>query len=340
MKFVDEARILVASGAGGRGCVSFRREKYIPRGGPDGGDGGDGGNVILVADLHKNTLLDLVYKPHFRAQRGAHGKGKDQHGRGAADLSIHVPAGLVVFDADTGDLLVDLDTPGAEWVAARGGRGGKGNARFMTNANKAPTFAEEGAPGEQRWLRLVLKTLADVGLLGLPSVGKSTLISRITAAHPKIAAYPFTTLYPNLGAVAQDTEHRYVVADLPGIVEGASHGAGLGLRFLRHIERTRLLVHLLDLDPQNGRDPLADFDVIVAELAAYSDELAQREQIVVANKIDLPAARERLTELRPQFAERGVRLLAISSLTGEGIDVLLAEIDKRLRRLKRSSPKR
>jgi GTP-binding protein len=225
-------------------------------------------------------------------------------------------------------------------VAARGGRGGKGNARFMTNANKAPTFAEEGAPGEQRWLRLVLKTLADVGLLGLPSVGKSTLISRITAAHPKIAAYPFTTLYPNLGAVAQDTEHRYVVADLPGIVEGASHGAGLGLRFLRHIERTRLLVHLLDLDPQNGRDPLADFDVIVAELAAYSDELAQREQIVVANKIDLPAARERLTELRPQFAERGVRLLAISSLTGEGIDVLLAEIDKRLRRLKRSSPKR
>ena len=336
MKFVDEVKILVVSGAGGNGCVSFRREKYVPRGGPDGGDGGAGGSVILRADLHKNTLIDFAYKPHFRAQRGQHGRGKDRHGRGAADLYIRVPPGLVVFDSETNELLTDLDEPAAEWVAARGGRGGRGNARFMTNANKAPTFAEEGTAGEQRWLRLELKTLADVGLLGFPSVGKSTLIAKITAARPKIAAYPFTTLHPNLGIVSSDEEHRYVVADIPGIIEGASHGAGLGLRFLRHVERTRLLVHLVDLDPQTGRDPLRDFDTINAELAFYSEELAAREQLVLANKIDLPDARERLDEVREQFAERGISLLAISSLTGEGIDVLLAEMDTRLRKLKKS----
>lgn len=340
MKFVDEVKILVVSGAGGKGCVSFRREKYVPRGGPNGGDGGDGGSVILRADLHKNTLIDFVFRPNFRAQRGQHGGGSDKHGRSAPDLYVHVPPGLVVYDAETGDFLADLDTPGAEWVAVRGGKGGRGNARFMTNANKAPTFAEDGQPSEQRWLKLVLKTLADVGLLGFPSVGKSTLIARITAARPKVAAYPFTTLHPNLGTVAPDDENRYVVADLPGIIEGASQGAGLGLRFLRHIERTRLLVHLLDLDPQTGRDPLADFDVINSELAAYGEELAKRDQVVVANKVDLPEAAERLEQLRAQLAEREIKLFTISSKTGEGIEELLAEIDQRLRRMRQKPVKR
>jgi len=330
MKFIDEVKILVVSGAGGRGCVSFRREKYVPKGGPDGGDGGDGGNITLVADSAKNTLVDLIYHSTFRARRGQHGKGKKQHGRSAPDMHIHIPAGCEIYDAETGELLADLNHHGTTYLAAPGGRGGRGNARFMTNADKAPQNAEPGEPGREIWLRLVLKTLADVGLIGFPSTGKSTLISAISAARPKIAAYPFTTLTPNLGAVNADGEHGFVVADIPGIIEGASGGAGLGLRFLRHIERTHLLVHLLDLDPHSGRDPDQDFVILNSELEAYSEELGRKPQLVVANKIDLPDINERLADLRDKMAARRIKLLEISAKNCLGIDMLLSEIEQRL----------
>ncbi|HPM78893.1 MAG TPA: GTPase ObgE [bacterium] len=335
MKFVDEAKIFVESGGGGNGCVSFRREKYVPKGGPDGGDGGSGGSVILVADSSKNTLIDLKFKPQIRAKRGQHGKGSGKHGRKAEDLFVHLPPGCVISDFDTGEVLADLDRPGTQWTAAVGGRGGRGNTRFMTNADKAPTYCEEGQPGEQRWLKVVLKTLADVGLLGFPSVGKSTLIAAISAARPKIAAYPFTTLSPNLGTVYPEGEHSFVVADIPGIIEGASEGAGLGLRFLRHIERTRLLVHILDLDEHTGRDPLADFDALNGELRAYSEELAQRPQIVVANKIDIPAAEEALQHLTTALNERGIKIYPVSAKAGMGVETLLKAIDARLQEMER-----
>lgn len=330
MRFVDEVRIFVASGNGGKGCVSFRREKYVPKGGPDGGDGGDGGSVIFVADSNRNTLIDLSYKPHYRARRGEHGKGKDKHGKNATDLLVHVPPGCVISDEQSAEVLVDLDQPGSRWVAAVGGKGGRGNARFMTNANKAPRRADPGEPGQEKWLRVVLKILADVGLIGFPSVGKSTLIAAVSAARPKIAAYPFTTLTPNLGTVKADDEHSFVVADIPGIIEGASAGAGLGLRFLRHIERTRLLVHLLDLDPDSGRDPVEDYATINTELTDYQQELASRPQIVVANKIDLPGAKERWEDLKEFIGSKDLAVFPISAKTGDGVADLLGEIDRRL----------
>jgi len=334
MKFIDEVKILVISGSGGNGCTSFRREKFVPRGGPDGGDGGNGGSVIIVADSQKNTLVDLFYKPQYRARRGQHGKGKNQHGKGAPDTEIHVPPGCIIFDAETGEQLVDLDHLGASWVAAKGGRGGRGNKRFLTNANKAPTRSDPGEEGTQRWLRVELKTLAEVGLLGFPSAGKSTLIAAISAARPKIADYPFTTLTPNLGTVNPEDEHSFVVADIPGIIEGASEGVGLGLRFLRHIERTRLLVHMLDLDPLNGRDPYDDFVKLNAELASYSEALAQRTQIVVANKIDMDETQTVLDELTEKLKQDGYKIFPISAEKKIGIDALLKEIDVRLKTLK------
>jgi GTP-binding protein len=333
MKFIDEARIVVQSGDGGNGCCSFRREMYRPKGGPDGGDGGAGGDVILVADSAKFTLIDLVYKPLHRAKRGVHGKGSDMHGRAAPHLYIHVPAGVMVYNDETGELLADLDRPGMKWIAAKGGRGGRGNARFLSNANKAPTQHEAGYPGETRRLRLELKTLADVGLVGFPSAGKSSLIASISAARPKIAAYPFTTLAPNLGAVELDYDRRFVVADIPGIIQGAHRGAGLGLRFLKHIERTRLLVHVLDLDPATGRDPVADYDQLNAELAAYSEEVARRPQVIVANKIDLPETAENLERVREELGRRGLSVMPISAKEGLGVAELVDAIDARLREM-------
>src|SRR5947209_3790055 len=291
--FVDEIDIFVKSGDGGAGCVSFRREKYVPRGGPDGGDGGDGGSVWLEADPALTTLLDYHYKRHYHAERGQHGEGSNRHGASGSDLVLRVPLGTVVADRDTGERLGDLTAAGQRILTVRGARGGRGNARFATSTNRAPRRADLGRPGAERWLHLELKLLADVGVIGFPNAGKSTLVSRRSAAQPKIADYPFTTLAPTLGIVRVDADRTFVIADLPGLIQGAAEGKGLGHQFLRHTERTRLLLHVLDLDPQTGRDPLEDFEIINDELRRYSVELAGRPQIVVANKADIPEAEER-----------------------------------------------
>src|SRR3989441_1559494 len=280
--------IFVRGGGWGARCVRFRREKYVPRGGPDGGDGGDGGSVWLEADPALTTLLDYHYKRHYHAERGQHGEGSNRHGASGSDLVLKVPLGTVVADRDTGERLGDLTAAGQRILTVRGARGGRGNARFATSTNRAPRRADLGRPGAERWLHLELKLLADVGVIGFPNAGKSTLVSRVSAAKPKIADYPFTTLEPTLGIVRVDDERTFVIADLPGLIPGAAEGRGLGHQFLRHTERTRLLLHMLDLDPQTARDPLDDLRVINQELAAYSPALAERPQIVVANKADLP----------------------------------------------------
>ncbi len=327
--FVDKARIYVKGGDGGRGAVAFRREKYVPFGGPSGGDGGDGGDVILKVDEGLRTLVDFKYQRHFRAGRGQHGGGKNKHGARGEDLVIKVPPGTLVRDADTGEVLADLVEPGQECLVARGGRGGRGNARFASARRKAPRFAEKGEPGEERHLSLELKVLADVGLVGFPNAGKSTLISRISAAKPKIADYPFTTLTPNLGVVTRGPGRSFTVADIPGLIEGAHLGSGLGHEFLRHIERTRLLVHVLDLSDMTGRDPVEDFHKINRELELYSPALARREQIVCANKLDLPEARDKLARLTREL--EGRRVVGISAVTGEGVERLLDLIEERLK---------
>jgi len=324
--FVDEIEIHVKGGDGGAGCVSFRREKYVPRGGPDGGDGGDGGSVWLQADPALTTLLDYHYRRHYEAERGTHGKGANRHGASGRDLVLRVPVGTVVTDRDTGELLADLATPGQRVLVQGGARGGRGNARFATSTNRAPRQADPGTFGEGRWLRLELKLLADVGVIGFPNAGKSTLVSRISAATPKIADYPFTTLAPTLGIVRVDHDRSFVVADLPGLIPGAAAGKGLGHQFLRHTERTRLLLHVLDLDPSTGRDPVEDFAVINAELAAYSESLARRPQLVAANKIDLigaPGVAERLAAIEAFCARRGIPMVALSAATGAGLDELV-----------------
>jgi GTP-binding protein len=326
MQFIDEARIAVRGGHGGRGCVAFRREAHVPRGGPSGGDGGHGGSVILVVDPQLATLLDLKYQQHYRAPDGTPGGGRDQYGARGEDLVVRVPAGTVVRDNETGAVLGDLATPGARFVAARGGGGGRGNLRFATSTNQAPRTAEPGQPGEERWLRLELKLLADVGLLGYPNVGKSTLIARVSRARPKIADYPFTTLTPNLGVVELKGERRFVVADIPGLIPGAAQGAGLGHQFLRHVERTRVLVHLVEVAAEPDREPLADYDRLCTELRAYDAELAGRPQIVALNKLDLPHVRDALPALTAAFAARGLRLHAIAAATGEGTAPLLEEV--------------
>ena len=325
--FIDEIDIYVQGGDGGAGCISFRREKFVPRGGPDGGDGGDGGSVWLEADPALTTLLDFHYKRHYKAPRGTHGKGANRHGAGGDDLILRVPLGTVVSDRDTGEELGDLTTPGERLLAIAGARGGRGNARFASSINRAPRQADLGRPGAGRWLHFELKLLADVGVIGFPNAGKSTLVSRLSAATPKIADYPFTTLTPALGIVRVDPERTFVIADLPGLIPGASEGKGLGHQFLRHTERTRLLVHLLDLDPQTGRDPLDDLAVIDAELAAYSPELAQRPQIIVANKADLfePGA-PALTAIERHCRAAGVPFHAISAATGAGLPELTRSI--------------
>ncbi len=317
--FVDEIDIFVKGGDGGAGCVSFRREKYVPRGGPDGGDGGDGGSVWLEADPALTTLLDYHYKRHYHAERGQHGEGSNRHGASGGDLVLRVPLGTLVTDRETGERLGDLTAPGQRVRAIRGARGGRGNARFATSTNRAPRRADLGRPGPERWLHLELKLLADVGVIGFPNAGKSTLVSRLSAAKPRIADYPFTTLEPTLGIVRVDTERTFVIADLPGLIPGAALGKGLGHQFLRHTERTRLLLHMLDLDPQTGRDPIDDFHVINGELAAYSAELARRPQLVVANKSDLPEAAPRRDKIEQYCAANDLRLFVISAATGAGL---------------------
>jgi GTP-binding protein len=329
--FVDEVSVFVKGGDGGAGCVSFRREKYVPRGGPDGGDGGDGGNVILLADPAITTLLDFHYQRHYTAERGTHGKGANRHGKSGGDTVLRVPLGTVVRDRDSGELLGDLTERGQSLTVAHGARGGRGNARFVNSTNRAPRRADLGRPGEERWIQMELKLLADVGVIGFPNAGKSTLVSRLSAATPKIADYPFTTLQPTLGIVRVDEGESFVIADLPGLIEGAAEGKGLGHRFLRHTERTRLLLHLVDLDPSHERDPVKDWKVIQSELAAYSDELAARPQLVVGSKVELPGAAARRTKLERFCAKQGLPFFAISSVTGEGLGALVAETGARLR---------
>ena len=328
MHFIDEATIHVKAGDGGNGCVAFRREAHVPRGGPSGGDGGDGGSVVVVADPQLTTLLDYKYRRHYKAERGQDGRNKDQYGKGGEELVLRVPVGTVVHDADSGERLFDLDTPDARYVAARGGKGGQGNIHFATAWNRAPRVATPGTPGDERSLRLELKLLADVGLLGFPNVGKSTFIARVSRARPKIADYPFTTLVPNLGVVDLGDERHLVVADIPGLIEGAAEGAGLGHRFLRHVERTRVLLHILDASPLAGpdRDPLSDFDTLNRELALYAPDLAKRPQVVALNKADITEVRDQADELSRAFADRGVRLFSLSAVTGDGVRQVLEEL--------------
>jgi GTPase len=324
MKFVDEVRIQVKAGDGGNGAVAFRREKYVDRGGPSGGDGGDGGSVLFVADPQLTTLLDYRYQQHHRAKNGEHGMGSDCNGRSSDDLVLKVPVGTLIRDDDTDELLVDLSEPGQRVVVARGGRGGLGNMNFATSTRQAPRFAQEGTKGEECTLRLELKLLADVGLLGFPNAGKSTLISVVSRARPKIAEYPFTTLVPNLGMVQYKDNLSFVMADIPGLIEGAAEGVGLGLQFLRHVERCKVLIHLLDMGAEGeGREPLHDFDVLNAELRNYSETLASKPQVVAANKLDLTHARERLEPLTEELRKRGIAVFPVSCATGEGIAPLL-----------------
>ena len=320
--FIDEVRIYVKAGNGGNGCLAFRREKYVPRGGPSGGDGGRGGDVTIVASEHYNTLLHFRFNPEYKAQRGRHGEGSNKTGRDGESVDVPTPVGTIVYDADTGELLHDFTTDGDRFIVARGGRGGRGNARFATSTHQAPTEHEPGKPGEEHRLRLELKLLADVGLVGFPNAGKSTLISRISAARPKIADYPFTTLEPNLGVVSTDDDRTYVVADIPGLIEGAHLGHGLGTQFLRHIERTRLLAHLVDVSESSGRDPVQDFEIVMRELASFSEALVEKPMIVVATKIDVAQDPQRIASLEKFARDRTLPFYKISSVTGEGIDAL------------------
>src|SRR3989338_3094385 len=322
MKFIDEANIHVKAGDGGRGCISFRREKYIPKGGPDGGDGGKGGEVTIVADEGLTSLLDFRYKKHYTAERGGHGQGSNRKGKDGLDILIRVPVGTMVKD-DTSEVVEDLVKDGQRFVIAKGGRGGKGNAFFATSTHQTPKFAQPGEKGEERWLNLELKLLADVGIIGFPNAGKSTLISHVSAAKPKVADYPFTTLVPNLGVVKFGSFGGFVIADMPGLVEGAHEGKGLGVKFLKHIERTRIFIHMLDLSPLTGREPLDDWKTVNKELAAFNPELSKRPQVVALNKIDITEAKESAPELLKYFADRDIKVFAISAATGHGLTPLV-----------------
>jgi len=319
---LDEVKIWVKAGDGGNGCLAFHREKFIAKGGPSGGDGGRGGDVILVATESYNTLLHLSYNPEHKGQRGRHGEGSNRTGRNGVSKEVPVPVGTEVYDAGTGDFLQDLTEPGQRFVVAKGGRGGRGNARFATSTHQTPTEHEPGFPGDELRLRLQLKLIADAGLVGFPNAGKSTLISRISAARPKIADYPFTTLEPALGVVEMDEFRTYVVADIPGLIEGAHEGHGLGIRFLKHIERTRLLVHLVDVSEATGRDPVEDFEVIMTELASFSEDLAAKPMILVAAKIDVAQDPDRVLALERLADERQLPFHKISAVTGAGIEEL------------------
>lgn len=321
--FIDRARVYVKGGDGGNGMSSFRREKYVPNGGPSGGDGGKGADVILVADKNVNTLMDFRYKRMFRAEAGENGMSANKHGRGRDPLYIKVPMGTMVKDEESGKVYCDLTQDGQEFLIAKGGRGGRGNARFQTAANRAPTFSEMGEPGEEHWLQLELKVLADVGLLGYPSVGKSSIIRKVSAARPDVAAYHFTTLTPVLGVVSLPGDRNFVMADIPGLIDGAAEGVGLGHNFLRHVERSNILLHILDVSGMEGRDPKDDFDAINRELAKYSPILAKKKQIVVLNKIDLVQDDTTIPEVTKYFEDKGYEVFAVNALTGQGLPELM-----------------
>jgi GTPase len=323
MRFVDEVKTRVVAGNGGQGCVSFRREKYVPKGGPDGGDGGKGGNVILEVSERKSTLLDFHYRHEFRASSGTHGSGKNRHGRGGEDLILEIPPGTLVKDPATGEVFTDLTEPGQRWVAAKGGLGGRGNAHFASSTRKVPRYAQPGEKGEERELLLELKLLADVGLVGLPNAGKSTLIAAVSSARPKVADYPFTTLVPNLGVVRFQDSDPFVIADIPGLISGSHEGAGLGTRFLRHIERTRILVHLIDVHGITEHEPLAPYHLIESELMSYSVAMRDKPRIIGLNKIDLVGDTETFQDVVQAYQETGYPVVLLSALQGRGIPELL-----------------
>jgi len=329
--FADEAKISIKAGDGGDGCVAFRREKYVPRGGPSGGDGGDGGDIFIEANPNDNTLLRYRYNREFEARRGGHGEGSNCHGASADDLILKVPVGTVIFDAATNELLFDLTEPGQRYLAARGGHGGRGNGnpKFAKPWHQAPREHEEGKLGEEKKLRFELKLLADVGLVGYPNAGKSTLISRISAARPKIADYPFTTLEPNLGVVQLPDHRTFVVADIPGIIEGAHEGRGLGIQFLKHVERTKVLVHLVDMS-ETGRDPVHDFETLMAELKSFDEGLATRPMLVAASKMDVSQSPENVAAIKALAEERGLPFFEISSASGQGIETLKFALAERV----------
>ena len=328
---MDTARIQVKAGNGGNGCISFRREKFVPRGGPDGGDGGKGGNVVFIATLGMSTLIDLHHNPRQVAENGGHGTGKKRDGADGADCVVKVPAGTIVRDLNTAALLADLTVPDESVVVARGGIGGKGNARFKSSTFQAPRVAEKGEPGEEREISLEVKLIADVGLVGYPNAGKSTLLARTSAATPKIAAYPFTTLRPNLGVVRINREQNFILADIPGLIEGAHQGAGLGHQFLRHIERTKMLIHVIDLSATDGRDPIKDYEQLNIELGHYNELLTKLPQIIALNKTDIPEAKANLTRLREYFGNR--KIFPISAITGEGVPPLMRQAYRSLQYL-------
>lgn len=338
MKFVDQVRIEVKAGDGGRGCLSFRREKFIPKGGPDGGDGGKGGDVYFLVDEALSTLLDYRYLRHYKAKNGAPGMGKNMHGKNGEALELRVPPGTLVYDDESGELLADLTEVGKPSLFLAGGQGGRGNARFATSTNRAPRYTQPGVPGEARSLRLELKLLADVGLVGLPNAGKSTLISAVSAARPKVADYPFTTLVPNLGVVRYGEHKTMVMADIPGLIAGASEGHGLGTRFLRHVERTDLFLHLVDLSCMQEGDPFDNFQMINNELLSYNESLLDKPQLVVLTKIDISEVREQLEPLRMHFESLGYPLFAISAVTGEGLKELVAAVGTELDRRRKKVP--
>ncbi len=334
--FIDEATISVKAGNGGNGCVAFRREKFVPRGGPSGGDGGRGGDVVLRSSKSHNTLIQFRYRPEHKAEKGRPGEGSKCAGRDGESLVLEVPPGTIVYEAESGEKLFDFVEPDQEFIVAHGGRGGRGNARFATSTNRAPRHAQPGTPGEERRLKLELKLLADVGLVGFPNAGKSTLISRLSAAHPKIADYPFTTLEPNLGVVSIDEFHSFLMADIPGLIEGAHEGHGLGIQFLRHIERTRLLVHLIDVSESSTRNPVDDYAVIVGELENFSKDLVAKPMVVVATKIDVTQDPQRIESLREFCRREALPFFAISAVSGEGVDELKYALGARVRELAES----
>jgi GTPase len=334
MKFIDEVKIRVIAGDGGRGCVSFRREKFVPRGGPNGGNGGKGGDVIALADPQLTTLLDLRYQKQYKAGRGEHGLGKDQHGKTGEDRIIKIPVGTIIRDAGTGEWIGDLKEAGQQVIVAAGGRGGKGNAHFVSSTHRSPRFAQPGEQGEDKELEIELRLLADVGIIGLPNAGKSTLIAAISAVRPKIADYPFTTLVPNLGVVGYGEEKSFVVADIPGLIAGAHQGQGLGHKFLRHVTRTSLLIHLIDAAKLDERDPLADWKTINREIELFDPALGKKPQIVVVNKIDLPEAKKNAELLRRKLIKNNQPVHAISAATTKGVRELVQYVGMKLEQIK------
>ncbi len=331
MKFIDEAKIYVKAGDGGKGCISFRREKFVPRGGPNGGNGGKGGDVIVHASISHRTLLDLKYRQHHMAKHGGNGGGNNRTGRNSENVEIIVPVGTIIRDEDSGEILADLTTDGQSYIVAEGGIGGKGNAWFTSATHQAPRFAQDGIKGKERWIRLELKLLADVGIIGFPNVGKSTFISKVSAARPKIADYPFTTLVPHLGVVKYGNFETFVIADIPGLIEGAHEGMGMGTRFLRHIERTTVLLHILDISNEESLETAwHDYETVNHELACFNPKLKEMPQVVTINKIDLPITRERLKKAIDIFEKNSVEVLTFSAITGEGIQKVIYEIVKKL----------